>query len=189
MRYLALAAALAAGLAGAQTPPGGAGSADPFNPMQKRELQRGPKEEKVKAPPVFPFAEVLYSAFKPEDWTALKLSTSEPKQQLSYYVRNGYYRQELVLLALIGLKSGRGLPELAKRREKGDTLKELAEKSKLDYLELWTEAEGIKLKLDKQAVPLEEAEASSRAAKAKERVGPDGKKREGPTPEEEYDEP
>lgn len=74
-------------------------------------------------------------------WTAVGLSTSGTQAaELDRFVGRGYYRLELVQLALLAERSGKTLTYLDERWTKGESLRAIAQSLAVDYDALYDEA-------------------------------------------------
>ncbi|MBI4800922.1 MAG: hypothetical protein HY796_00175 [Elusimicrobia bacterium] len=85
--------------------------------------------------------EAVYSVFK----------STTPERTVADYLRQGLYRQELLMLFAMAGSSGVPFSALAREREKGATLRELAGKHNADLLKLFRAARARQKALEEKA--------------------------------------
>jgi hypothetical protein len=74
-----------------------------------------------------PLALALSLCYDATTWTRIGVSTASPAADLTSLALRGYYKLELVEMILLAVQSGKTLAYLTVRREKGETLRGLAE--------------------------------------------------------------
>lgn len=87
-----------------------------------------------------PLALAVSLAFDTTTWARVGVSTSAPSVEMSRMLRGGYYRLEIVQLVLMASESGKRLELLTARRDKGESLREIAKGLSIDYDRLYGRA-------------------------------------------------
>jgi len=102
--------------------------------------------------------DVFAKAFVLENSTSALYAVFEstnPARAAASYMRQGVYRQELLILFAIARDSKNTFKALAKEREKGVTLQAIAKKNKADLMKLFRESEELQKKIEVRAVFVE----------------------------------
>lgn len=92
----------------------------------------GDKEPPQKQP-ILPLALATSLAFDTTAWLELQVSSVTPAFDLSGILRRGTYKLELFQLIILSRRSGVSLKKLIEAREKGKSLRSLAEEHQTDY--------------------------------------------------------
>ena len=88
-----------------------------------------------------PLALALSLALGSATWTAVGLSTSGTQSsEIDRFVGRGYYRLEMIQTALLAERARTTLVLLDERREKGESLRDIAQSLSVDYDALYEEA-------------------------------------------------
>jgi len=98
--------------------------------------------------------DVFAKAFVLENSTAALYAVFEstaPAKAAASFMRQGIYRQELLILFAIARDSKTAFKALAKERDKGVTLQAIAKKNKADLMKIFREAEESQKKIEIRA--------------------------------------
>lgn len=111
-------------------------------------------ESKPKGASLFvePLALAASLAFDATAWTRIGVSTS-PARDLTRLLGKGFYRLELLQVLLMAHKSGTALQALAAEREKGERLRDMAGRLRLDYDALYDESLAFKRDVEGRLLP------------------------------------
>jgi len=80
-----------------------------------------------------PLALALSLSYDSTTWAQVGVSTAAPAAELARFVVRGFYKLELIEMILIAKRSGKTLSYLSTRRDKGETLRKIAESFSLDF--------------------------------------------------------
>ncbi|MBI4386879.1 MAG: hypothetical protein HY551_05825 [Elusimicrobia bacterium] len=83
--------------------------------------------------PILPLALATSLAFDTTAWLELQISSATPAFDLSQMLRRGTYKLELFQLIILSRRSGVSLKKFVEAREKGKSLRSLAEEHQTDY--------------------------------------------------------
>lgn len=78
-----------------------------------------------------------------------------PLEKLERLEKRGFGRTEMVSFVAIAQKSSKTWDELVKQREKGATLRSMAEEAGLTYNDVFRNSQKIKSEIDEKTIPLE----------------------------------
>ncbi|MBI4370365.1 MAG: hypothetical protein HY547_09070 [Elusimicrobia bacterium] len=92
-------------------------------------------------------ADELLASKTTDFWSRIQISTSQPYQEITLYVRRGFGRAELITLMMIAEAAHKQLKDLAKERIGGATLRELCVNNNIAYDALRSQARALKEKL------------------------------------------
>jgi hypothetical protein len=101
----------------------------------------------LEKPHIEPFALGLSNYFSSSTLCEVFEST-EPEKQVTGYMGQGFYKQEIIKLILISEKSKVPFKKLAKERDKGKTFEDFAKKHSIDLYELLEKSTSIKEKIE-----------------------------------------
>jgi hypothetical protein len=113
---------------------------------------RGSKPAREEPPPA-PVAQAISLAFGTTFFNEVHISTSGAVVDLSRLSREGFYKLELIQLLLLSSRSRVPLAELAKRRRKGEALRELSFKNGVDYDKLYDASLAVQEIVDRDYLP------------------------------------
>lgn len=112
------------------------------------------------SPAVTPLALALSLAFDATTWAAVGVSTSAPAAEMAELMARGYYRLELLQLALLAQASGKRLLDLRTARTKdGKTLRRLAEDARTPYDDVLDRAERLAAEVEERMKDLGSVQA------------------------------
>ncbi|MBI2070426.1 MAG: hypothetical protein HYT79_07450 [Elusimicrobia bacterium] len=102
-------------------------------------------------PPIDPYAQALTQELtktKATDyWSIIAISTGNPAQDLSMYMRRGFGRAEIISLLMIAEGGKQPLKELAQKRVRGARLREMATEYQLPYEKIRVDSLQLRKKL------------------------------------------
>ena len=141
-KHLFILTMLAAAPAGAQQMYLGAEAGpDVFNKAEEVKLNQQDEDVFAKAFVLENSTAALYSVF----------DSTTPAQAAASFMRQGIYRAELLVLFSIARDSKTSFKELAKERDKGVTLRTIAENKKADLMKLFREADELQKRIEIRA--------------------------------------
>ena len=107
-----------------------------------------------------PLALALSLSIGSATWTAVGLSTSGTQAaEIDRFVGKGYYRLEMIQTALLAERSAKTLGFLDERREKGESLRDIAQSLSVDHDGLYEEALLLERKVEARVRSLLRIEA------------------------------
>ncbi|MBI5623274.1 MAG: hypothetical protein HY924_05810 [Elusimicrobia bacterium] len=98
-------------------------------------------------------AAAIESAFGPEFWTKVSVSSAGPAADLTRMTREGCYKLEIIQLLFIAAESGKGLKAVLAKRKQGAKLAALAKEYGLDYDRLYERALAVEEIVDRDYLP------------------------------------
>jgi hypothetical protein len=102
--------------------------------------------------------DIFAKAFVLENSTAALYAVFEstaPAQAAASHMRRGIYRRELLILFAIARDSKTTFKALAKERDKGATLREIAKNNKADLMRIFRETEELQKKIEIRAASID----------------------------------
>lgn len=111
----------------------------------------------------------LYGVFK----------STHPKKEIKRYMREGFYRQEMLMLFFMAAESSSTLKTLAADIKLGKTLRYVAVKNKIDFVNIFRKSREIKKEIESKMEEIKKREVESgERKKAKEKQQDNGEKKE-----------
>jgi len=101
-----------------------------------------------------PFALAIGLVIDATTWNQISISTLTPVEEVGLLLRNGYYKLELLQLALMAKDAKLKLKDLVKRREKKESLRQIAKSHSIDYEPLYDKALELSERVDKRVESL-----------------------------------
>jgi hypothetical protein len=114
----------------------------------------------------------LFAPFEVEEATAplrewpspfvkeLALKLDWPLEKLEKLEKRGFGRTEMISFVAVARKSAKSWDDLVKQREKGATMRSLAEEAGLTYNDVFRESRRVKAEVDAKTAPLERSRRS-----------------------------
>ncbi|MBI4656082.1 MAG: hypothetical protein HY746_04945 [Elusimicrobia bacterium] len=108
-----------------------------------------PPENLPDRPDIDPFAEAVSVYFSASELYNIFEST-RPERILTNLLRNGFYRQEILMMIEISSAAGKSFADMAEARQRGMSFEKMAKSYKLDLMEIFQNS--AKTKKDMEAV-------------------------------------
>ena len=102
--------------------------------------ERSSESAAVERATLTPLALALSLSYDSTTWAQVGVSTSAPAADISRFVARGFYKVELIEMIRVAERAGKTLSYLSSRREKGETLRKIAESLSLDFDALYDQS-------------------------------------------------